>query len=84
MSDRNWASSKIGTPRLSAFVRFEPAASPASKKSVFLLTDEEVLPPCSSMSSLACFLERVGRVPVSTKVLPSNKFDRMLILSPSN
>ena len=46
-------SSRTVIPRLSAFASFEPASSPATTKSVFLLTDDETRPPRSSISLAA-------------------------------
>ena len=64
----NVSSSIILIPSSFALVSFEPASSPASTNEVFRLTLDEVFPPASSIILLASSLERVGRVPVSTKV----------------
>jgi len=60
----------ILTPSFWAFSYLEPGSEPARTKSVFLLTEEAVRPPCFSMSSLASSRVKWGRVPVRTKVLP--------------
>ena len=52
-----------------ALLYLDPGLSPHNKKSVFLLIDEDTLPPCASMISLASCLDREGKVPVTTKIL---------------
>src|SRR5450759_4773705 len=66
------ASSITGTPSCVAFCSLEPAASPATRYEVFLLTDSVTLPPCALTYSLAPSRLSVGKVPVITKVSPSS------------
>ena len=73
---RNSSSFKRGTPSSFAFVSLEPASSPANTKLVFLETEEETFPPCSSMSFCASFRFRVGSVPVRTKIRPAKRSPR--------
>ena len=66
----NSSSLMIFTPSDLAFSNFEPGSSPSRRKLVFLLTLSVTLPPYSSMNSLACSREKLGRVPVTTNVIP--------------
>ena len=50
----------------------EPAASPASTRSVFEVTEDWQVPPFASISACASLRLYVGRVPVSTTNLPAN------------
>ena len=63
-------SSKIFTPSDSAFVSFEPAFSPATTKSVFLLTLDVTFPPNAIILAPASSREREESVPVRTNVFP--------------
>src|SRR5512133_2891880 len=68
----NSASSIIFTPSFCAFSSFDPASSPATTKSVFLLTLPLTLPPAASIRAVASSRFNWGSVPVSTNVLPAN------------
>lgn len=59
-----------GNARACAFVSLLPAASPARTNVVFLLTEEDALPPFCRISSSASSREREGNVPVTTTVMP--------------
>ena len=59
-------------PRLCALVSLLPASSPATTKAVFLLTEPDAFPPWLLIRSSACFLLRVGSVPVTTILFPEN------------
>ena len=59
-------------PSSSAFAAFEPAFSPTTTQSVFLLTDPAALPPRRTMASLAESRENPSNEPVTTTVLPAN------------
>ena len=50
----------------------EPAASPATRKSVFLDTDPEALPPRTRIASFAESREKPSSEPVTTTVRPSS------------
>src|SRR5271165_860114 len=69
---KNSASSMIFTPSFCALSSLEPASSPATTKSVFLLTLPLTLPPSASIFAAASSRLSVGNVPVSTKVFPAN------------
>ena len=60
------------TPSSSAFANFDPAASPATKKSVFFETEEDVLPPCSAITSETPSRVKSSSEPVTTKVSPAS------------
>ncbi len=62
----------MGMPSSSAFAAFEPAFSPTTTQSVFLLTDPAALPPRRTMASLAESRENPSNEPVTTTVLPAN------------
>ena len=61
-----------GSPKDWALVSLLPASRPAKTYEVFLETDDDALPPLSSIIFDASFLVRVGSVPVKTKVLSLN------------
>src|ERR1041385_4665172 len=67
---RNSCSSMTFTFSFCAFSSFVPASSPASTKSVFLLTLLLALPPNDSTFAVASSRVIVGSVPVRTNVLP--------------
>src|SRR5579862_7809013 len=68
-SAKSRASSIISTPSSRALSSLEPASSPATRKSVFLLTDPATFPPAASMRCLASS-RLIPNVPVSTNVRP--------------
>src|SRR3989344_161080 len=72
MNFLNSCSSSTRTPSSSAFSYLDPGLSPATTKSVSLETKLETLPPRERIFSLASSLLILGRVPVKTKVLPTN------------
>ena len=66
------ASSITSMPSVCALVSLLPAASPATTKAVFLLTEDAGLPPLRAIRSSASFRESVGSVPVTTMLMPAN------------
>ena len=68
---RRVSSSITFTPSVCAFSSLEPASAPATTKSVFLLTEPDTLAPAAMRRSFASSRVSVGKVPVSTKVLPA-------------
>ena len=50
------ASSRTSTPNAAAFLAFDPASAPATKKSVFADTDPDTLAPRDSALALASAL----------------------------
>src|SRR5262249_6792542 len=60
------------TPSPPAFSSFEPAFSPASRKSVLRERDPETLAPAASRRSVASSRVIPGSVPVKTTVLPES------------
>jgi len=68
----NTLSSIILTPRFFALYNFDPDSSPATRKSVSLLTLEEALPPAFLTASSASDLENDFNVPVITMVFPES------------
>ena len=71
MSSKKSSSDKMVIPKSSAFFNLEPAPGPATRKSVFLLTDPLALPPCASAISFALFRLNWVKAPVNTMVFPS-------------
>src|SRR5213075_2492015 len=65
-------SSTTRTPSSWAFFSFEPASSPATTRSVFLLTVPATRPPRRSISAFAWSRVYRERVPVRTTVFPEN------------
>ena len=70
-----WASSSTATPRLSAFVSFDPAFAPATTKLVFFETEPVTLAPSAFSAAPASSRVRFSSVPVSTNVSPSSGCD---------
>ena len=68
---KNSASVNTGTPKAFAFVSLLPASRPAKTNEVFLETEDDALPPNSSIKLFASSLERESSVPVTTMVRPS-------------
>ena len=66
----NWLSFSVRTPSSCAFANFEPAASPATRKSVFFDTDEELFPPWSTITSATPSRVKSTSDPVTTRVSP--------------
>ena len=58
-------------PRLSAFASLEPASSPATTKSVFLLTLPATFAPSASNFSFASLRVSCANLPVKTIVFPA-------------
>ena len=70
---RNSFSFKILTPNCVAFSIFEPAFSPAIRKSVFLLILDNIFAPLVLAKYLASSLDNSDKVPVKTKCLFEKK-----------
>ena len=60
-------------PNFCALSNLLPASSPANTKLVLAETEDEHLPPLSSISFCASALFNVGSVPVSTNIIPSKE-----------
>ena len=67
-----WDSSSMGVPKRLAVESLDPADSPAIRKSVFLVTEEVVLPPSSLTRDSASRRVMEDRVPVITNVRRSH------------
>ena len=79
----NPASSNTTSPNSRALSSLLPASSPATTKWVFFDTEPATLPPAASISARASSRPSVGRVPVSTRVLPASTWGARLAAAPS-
>ena len=75
---RNSFSFKILTPNCVALSIFEPAFSPAIRKSVFLLILDNIFAPLVFAKYLASSLDISDKVPVKTKCLFEKKLSNDL------
>ena len=66
-------------PNSSAFAALDPAFSPTTTQSVFLLTEPAAFPPWEIMASLAESREKSTNDPVTTTVLPAKVCGRSLV-----
>ena len=64
------ASSSTFMPSVAAFLAFDPASAPATKKSVLADTDPDTLAPSDSALALASARDIFSREPVNTTIFP--------------
>src|SRR5215468_3745335 len=69
---RSPASSRTGTPSVSALSYFDPGLSPATTKLVFFDTEDAVLPPSAVTASAAWSRVNPASVPVITTMTPAS------------